>query len=96
MITTMEISTILQEDVDYIVTDKPKLMDIQERANIINYYGKLARSRNIEELARLYQLDINANDSIMNKSYTTILTKYKMVDRVNKILNEDTDSTEES
>lgn len=71
-------------------------MDIQEKANLINHYGKLARSRNIEELARIYQMDIENDQSAMNKSYSIVLGKYKMVDRVNEILNNDTDSEEES
>ena len=66
-------------------------MDIQEKANAINHYGRLARSRNIEELARLYQLDIEYHEARLNKSYSVVLTKYKMVDRVNKILNGETD-----
>jgi len=61
---------------------------IQEKADAINAFGRAAKLRNLDELVSMFINNREFQDSIYLEAFRKVLTKYKLTDKFDILLEE--------
>lgn len=68
--------------------------NIQDKADAINAFGRVAKRKDLAELATLYYNEVEFNDGEYLDSFKTILKKYKLIDKFNAYYQDYIDETD--